>query len=264
MTDYTEIITTAQEAADPKPLDAGTIYAMLRDADVEIVDTDSYGEKPRRVTRRAIVRDAASFLGYLEARNAESLPGFEMWSDVDSRTVTGVLDGHDGWRGDVVVLQLEHSAEWKAWTKLSGHLIDQLAFADFIEDNLSSIADPDGSLLLEIVQSIQGSTKAQWQSADWLDNGARAFQWVEEVDAKAGRKGKLEIPSRFTLALRPFTGSDPFRVVANLRYRINQGILSIGFKLPELDRIIETAFGDVVSTIDSMTVTTILSGRHQD
>ena len=58
-----------------------------------------------------------------------------MWSDVDARTVTGVLDGNDGWRGDVVVLQLEHSAEWKAWTKLSGHLIDQLAFADFIEES---------------------------------------------------------------------------------------------------------------------------------
>lgn len=263
-TEYTEadaVAALAQQAAEPTPLEPGQIYARLRDGEIVIDDTDDYATKPRKVSREAKAADAGSFLAYLDRRHAESRDGLEVWADLDNLTVIAVLDGHDGWRQDRLTLALRRSPEWIAWTERSGKLSSQLAFADFIEDQLSVIADPDGATLLEIVQSMQGSTKVQWQSADWLDNGARAFQWVEEVEAKAGRKGKLEIPSRFTLGLRPFVGSEAFKVVANLRYRIQDGVLSVGFKLPELDRVVEQAFADVVAQIDAGLTVPIFNGR---
>ncbi|MFT4225335.1 DUF2303 family protein [Micropruina sp.] len=263
MPEYTEaesIAVLARATVPPVVLEPGQIYARVNEGEVVVDDTDDYAEKPRRVIRSATVRDADSFLSYVEQRQADR-SGFEVWADVEKLTVTGVLDGHDGWRGDQVRLQLQYSPEWKAWTALSGKLQAQLEFADFVEDQLSAIAEPDGAALLEIIQSMQGTTKVAWQSADWLDNGARAFQWVEEVDAKAGRRGKLEIPSKFTLALRPFVGSDPFKVVANLRYRIEHGLLRVGFKLPELGRVVEQAFDDVLNTVAAGVSVEIIAGQ---
>lgn len=264
MTDTTEastIATIAQQAAKPNKLDPGAIYAVPDDnGGIKVVTTDDYAASPRRVTRSAIARDPATFLAYLDYRGVGGGP-LEVWADLNSRSITGIIDGGAGWRGDRVTLQLEHSAEWLAWSGASGNLSSQAAFSDFLEDQISVIAEPDGAVLLEIVQSIQGSTKATWQSADWLDNGARAFAWVEEVEAKAGRKGKLEIPSRFTLGLRPFTTSEPFRVTANLRYRIDHGNLLIGFKLPELVRVVESAFSDVVNEVSAGLLAPVFIGK---
>ena len=261
-TEAAAIASIAQQAIEPTELDPGLIYAIANgDGGLKVIDTDAYRTEPRRVIRKVTAADAVSFLAYLNGRQVDDGDGLEVWADIDSRTMTAIIDGHEGWCADTAVLQLRHSSEWKAWSDRSGRLVSQLEFADFVEDQLSTIAEPEGSVLLEIVQSMQGSTKVQWQSADWLANGARAFQWVEEVEAKAGRKGKLEIPAQFTLGLRPFVGSDPFRVVANLRYRIEHGQLKIGFKLPELDRIIESAFADVVAAVDEGVTVPIIYGK---
>jgi len=262
MTDFSEIITTAQQAAGALPVEPGKVFAVLDGDTIQFADTDRWAEAPRHVVRNPRVTHPEGFVAYLEQREAhDDAYGVEVWADVERLSVHGILDGNRGWREDRVTLELRPSPEWEAWTARSGKLYDQLTFADFIEDQLSVIADPDGSTLLEIVQSIQGSTKATWQSADWLDNGARSFGWAEEVEGKAGRKGNLVIPSRFTVGLRPFVGSEPFRVVANLRYRIERGGLAIGFKLPELDRIVEQAFNEVVAVISDGVACPVLPGR---
>ena len=253
MTNTTEASTIARLAEDgvlPRVLEPGVVYAVKNElGGVEVINTDEYAPVPRRIVRSATAATADTFTTYLDGR---SLPtgDVEVWADLDKRRVVAILDAKR-WRDDRITLALQHSPEWKAWIEASGNLYRQASFADFLEDQLGTIAEPDGATLLEIVQSIQGSTKATWKSADWLDNGARGFQWVEEVDGKAGRKGTLEIPSRFTLGLRPFLGSPQYKVTAALRYRMEAGGLAVGFKLIEPQRIVETAFAEIVEQIDS-------------
>ena len=80
------------------------------------------------------------------------------------------------------------------------------------------------------------------------------------MEAKAGRTGQLEIPAQFTLALRPFLGADNFEVTANLRYRITDGLLAIGFKLVEPERRLEVAGDELVQQIETETGLTVYRG----
>lgn len=269
-TEVESVAALARSAAKPSELEAGRIYARanadgdikFEDTDLKFEDTDRWAAKPRRVERVPLLTDAASFLRYLDRRGAlGNSAALEVWADLTHLRFTAILDGKDGWRGDRATLELTESPEWAAWTVRSGALRSQLDFADFIEDNLGSIAEPDGAVLLEIVQSMQGRSKVEWKSAEWIANGARSFAWVEEVDAKAGKKGTLEIPAKFTLGLRPFIGSEPFKVTANLRYRITDGTLQIGFKLPDVGRIVEQAFNDVVAAVEAGVPVPVLRGR---
>jgi uncharacterized protein YfdQ (DUF2303 family) len=204
--------------------------------------------------------DADALHGYVNSVNPDGAP-VELWSCVQDRTIVAIMDGGTGWCQHRAELKLQPSPEWLAWSAHSGQLEEQEDFADFLEDHLSNIAAPDGATLLEIVQSMRGTTKATWESTQYLANGQRGLAWVEESETKAGRKGTLEVPSRFTLGLRPFTGSDPFQVEAGLRTRMNAGHLRIGFKLLEPDKILETAFNDVVNQVASLLACDVWNGR---
>lgn len=265
MHDEDSIIRTAQVAAGPRELAPGTIYAVLSsDGGVALIDTDQWEAIPRRVHRTTTVSDPESFLAYLNQRGAYELGGLEVWADQRSLSVVGIIDGGRGWRCDRVELKLTPSPEWEKWTARSGKLESQTNFADFVEDSLSNIAEPDGATLLEIIQSMQGTTKVTWQSAEWINNGARAFQYVEDIEATAGRKGRLEVPARFTLGLRPFVGAAPYRVTVNLRYRIDKGTLLVGFTLPDLSQVVEQSFAEVAEKITQGVTVPVLYGRPGD
>ena len=63
----------------------------------------------------------------------------------------------------------------------------------------------------------------------------------------------------------PLTGEviedPPIRVTANLRYRIDHGNLLIGFKLPELVRVVESAFNDVVNEVSAGLLAPVFIGK---
>ena len=261
--DFRHVIDAARLSVAPVELKPGTVYATLGDdGGIQVVDTDGYAGRPRQFSFTAIVHDIASFVAYLDLRGVIGREDIEVWADRESASVAAVLDPAPGWRADQVLLLLPSSVEWAAWTRASGELFNQADFADFIEDQLSTIVEPDGATLLEIAQTMQGRTSAVWQSASWLANGARSFQWSEETEAKAGVKGTLEIPARFTLALRPYRFSTPTAVSAALRYRVTRGELKIGFKLLQEDQVIEKAFNSVVTDIDGEIAANVMRGKR--
>ena len=261
--DMEAVISAAQLAVEPRELGAGAIYAMVRsDGSVSVVDTMEYADSPARYKRNPQLYDVDSFIAYMmrhccgDDGDDEDRP--EIFADEHAKFVA-ILDPN-GWRTDRVTLALEESPEWETWMKWSGQMMTQAQFADFLEDQLSTIVAPDGATLLEIAQSMEANTKVDWKSAEWLANGQRSFKYDEQVEAKAGRTGQLEIPAQFTLALRPFLGADPFEVKANLRYRINDGELRIGFKLVEPERRLEAAVDEVAAKITEETKLTVLRG----
>lgn len=101
------------------------------------------------------------------------------------------------------------------------------------------------TLDLEIAQSVQGKTKADWKTARRLDNGEVSFAYQEEIQASAGRSGHLEIPATFTLAIAPFYGEQPYEISARLRYRIREGHLSIGYKLDRPHEVLLAVLGGI-------------------
>jgi uncharacterized protein YfdQ (DUF2303 family) len=161
--------------------------------------------------------------------------GTTVWVSEQQQSVVAVLNDHSmdgtGWRDHRADLTLERSDQWKHWTNRDGTLGSQEAFAEHIEDGLAEIVRPDGADLLELAQSFHATTSATFRSARRLSSGEVKIVYDEEVQATAGQAGDLTIPDTFDLAMPVFIGEAPVHVVARLKYRLNQGNLTIGYRL---------------------------------
>ena len=282
------IATLAQNAAAPVEVTDGRLYTTVDAAgNVTIVETPGYTDnhndlraaRPRTVERSVTLLDVPSFVNYL-ARNTDlhvDNPGMtttdigtdhlhsdgslELWADLDGRRILGILDGSDGWRRHQATLKLTTSREWDEWMAIDGKLLDQVKFAEFVEDHLSTIGAPDGGTILDITQTLQATGGSTVRQQHILATGQRAFRYEETVEAKAGVKGDLKVPGELTLVLRPFQGSDPISVPARLRFRVGSQGLSIGVKLSEPHRVLENAFELIVSQVQTASPVLVTYGR---
>lgn len=225
----------ARAAGIPTPIaDAvPSVLVVENHQKVEVVDPEQFAATPRRSKGIYRPADAASFTAYVLTHRDQE--GTTIWIDQGGSRITAVLNDHGedspGWGDHRAELQLQRTPEWMHWLARDGRLVGQEEFAEHIQDGIREIRTPEAAEMLEIAQSFQGKTKADWKQATRLDNGAVGISYTEEIEASAGRKGDLEIPQEIVLAVTPFVGETPFEVVARLRYKIREGNLSIGYKL---------------------------------
>lgn len=140
--------------------------------------------------------------------------------------------------------------DFSAWQTADRDFMDQRKFAEFVEDQSDVFREPGGAEMLEIAQTLKINRKVNWSNHVNLSNNAVNFQFQEDDDAKAGKKGQLRIPEKFTIALPVFKGSNVrYEAEVSLRYRLESGRLLIGFKIKRLDRIFDTAVDEAVKTI---------------
>lgn len=258
------IAALAQQALTAKSVEPGGIYLVATaNGEVETVDLTGpeYTGEVTRKTGRTLVRDAVSFLTYYGKHHDDAT---EVYSDVESLTVTAVLNAHaaDQARfGDHrLTLALRKTKAWDEWTSMDGVLVAQDAFANFLEDHLPNLVEPDAATMLEIAQSIKATTKAEFQSSSRLQSGERKFSFVEDTKASAGAKGDLAIPETFKIAVPPFEGADAYSMTARFKYRIDRGQLALGFKLEQPEERARAAFGDVLAEITAGIDTPVLNG----
>lgn len=278
---------TAQQAILPRNVEEGYYAINDTDGSIQIVETpghknerefkwaEAHADTPTTLVRTVRVSDVASFLHFLAATTTTTPDsGFdvgttprwgagllEVWANLEDGTVTGIVNGGNGWGNQRCILQLEYSREWAQWAKIDGKLLDQEEFAMFIEDHLSNIASPDGALLLEICQTLQGTVGAKFAGRQILKDGSRTVHWEETTEASAGAKGDLKIPDSLILALRPYQGSNPIRIDARFRFRpIPGGGIKIGVKLNEPELVLEQAFSETVNEVDELIPVPVLMG----
>ena len=281
---YGLLTAAAQQAVLPRHLDEG-VYAILNaDGGIEIRETDGYriqrehdwararADTVEFVHRNVTLLNVPSFIDYL-ARNTRDEPkdvgedylyssgGLELWADIDARKVTAILDGMDGLRKHTATLSLKTSREWDEWLKVDGKLFPQVEFAQFIQDHISTIGEPAGALLVDICETLVGSTDVQWKSQQLDRSGQRQFVYEEVVNGQAGAKHDLKIPTELTLVLRPFQGSEQLLIKARFRFRLSGGAVQLGVKLVEPDRVLEDAFDRVVDEVQGQVPVHVNHGR---
>ena len=267
------LTSAAQQAVLPRKLEEGVYGVLNPEGGVDITETPGYtqhreeawlrarSDRPEFVHRSPVLLDVDSFVDYL-ARNttgstaevddpeyAHAAGALELWADLDGRKITAILDGYDGLRQHTATLALKVFREWAEWSHIDGKLFPQVQFAQFIEDHISSIGEPSGGILLDVVQTLTAKTKVDFRSSTMLANGQRQFEFAETIEAKAGAKGTLAIPAELKLVLRPFQGSDPVVVTARFRYQISEGALALGVRLAEPQRVLEEAFDQIVAEV---------------
>lgn len=257
------IVDTATRAAEPHQLEPGKVYAFNTPSGVHKVDLTGpeYRDVPERKTGTTTVRDVGSFTHYY-GKHADN--DSEIYADAERLTVTAVLDAHTEtgprWGGHRLHLDLRESDAWQQWTRSDGTLMSQEKFAEFIEDHLPELIEPDSATMLEIAQSLQATTSVDFQSGHRLQDGQRQLKYVETTQAKAGAKGELTIPEVFTVGLVPFDNSEGYRLTARLRYRISGSELSIGYKLERPKDVQAAAFADVLEQISGDIGVTVMTG----
>lgn len=269
VSEVAEIVEVAQDAVDPAEVAAGQIYIVRDSNGARVVDLTGHPSlpEPSRRTGTSYVDDVASF-GWLFGRSQHA-ERTEVYASRERCNLTAVFNAHSagadgvaGYGDHRLVLQLQHTESWADWYRISGKPCDQKGFAEFIEDHLDDINEPAAAAMLEIVQTLQGTLKVQWQSATVLRDGTRKLAYVESMDATAGGAGELKIPGQIKLGLRVFEGtSDRYEVTGRFRYEMRNGQLSMTVKLDHLDRTRDAALDAVVIEVGALTGATVLWGR---
>jgi uncharacterized protein YfdQ (DUF2303 family) len=209
-------------------------------ARAEVVDMTPYALTPWRPKGTARPQSVEAFIDYVRRHLSDRTT---VWVEPLDGKVVAVLNDHGpegaeefgDWRAELV---LPVTPEWTHWMSRDKRYGTQTEFAEHIEEGIDEIRDPTGAHMLEIAQSMQATVTAEFKSASRLDNGEIAVQWVEDIEARAGRAGDLMIPQEMTLGIAPFYGEQPYELLARIRYRIAQGELRIGYALNRPDVII--------------------------
>jgi uncharacterized protein YfdQ (DUF2303 family) len=264
-TDIQAVIDAAIATTGAVELQPGSIYAFRTPGGVQQIDLyDAHRTTPERKTGTTTVRDTGSFVALWEKHSdADS----EVYADAETLAVTAVLNASgpsadDARYGDHrLTLALRTTQAWREWTKNDGQQMQQEAFAEFLEDHLPDLQQPTGAEMLEIAQSIRGTTKADFASGSRLQSGQRTFQYTEDTKVTAGAKGTLVVPEVFKIGVVPFEGAAGYNLTARLRYRIGRDSgLTLGYKLERPGDILTAAFEDVRTAIGEQISTPILNG----
>lgn len=272
------IVDTATAAAGPQPLDTeGRFFSLVHSTGIRVIDLEAertpFLDRPRRKMGHVTVRDAPSFLAYYGKHHTADT---EMWANIEDQTITAVIDAHgrayndeegaptspgDAGHGDHrATLRLRLTPSWTAWAAKNKLMLKQVDFAEHIEDRLTDIKAPTGAEMLELAQSFQAKRAVTFESSKALSTGQVELEYRETLEAKAGQKGRLSIPSTFDLAIAPFEGSPAYKVTARLRYRINTGDLLLGYTLDRPEDILDAAFSDVLDQVQAGVGTPIMRG----
>lgn len=225
-------------------------------AGYELKSLRGYGD-PEASAGVVAVHSLSSLVEYL-ARFEDGRAA--VFADRVGRVIVGVIDWHaegaddaaPAWARHRAIYSLEHTPEWLAWNGISGRAIAQQAFAEFIEENLPDIIEPDAATVLEVVRNLSGNRKVKFGSSRNLANGDVALQWIEETDAGAGPNQETKVPSELKLRLPVYRGAEratTYEVKAFLRYRIKDGALTFEVKLHRPEKAVDGAFDEVAAEL---------------
>jgi len=212
----------------------------------QLESVEQFKNAPDRIRKSLKVLTPESFIQY-----------FNKFCDDDSmvvlnddiQSVTGLLDYHavsePSWCEHQVKYACPKSREWDTWTRFNKNKFDQLAFAEFIEENIKDFAEPSGGELLEIATKFSVIRTAVFNSCVKLQSGEFEFQFSEQNNSK----GTVTVPEKIAIGIAPFHNGTKYKISARLRYRLREGELKIWYELIEPEKVLEDAFNEVKTVI---------------
>lgn len=225
---------------------AGAVHRVVRFPDEEILPGP---RRPKGVYRPATVDALISVVDRFHDTDRTTV-----WVHPTSGQIVAVFNDNatepgPGWRDHRAQLTLANTPEWVHWHGKDGELMTQQQFAEHVEDGAGEIVEPAAAEMLELAQTFHAHQAAKFRAAVRLQDGVVQLQYDETLDATAGTTGQMQIPSTFKLAVAPFLGEDPYAITARLRYRVNGGSLSIGYKLERPHVVLRDALDSIAARL---------------
>lgn len=212
--------------------------------------------KPERKIGTARAETLASFIELVEHHKQDNSAIFAA-TDWSNPSLTAVIDYHAADAPDNGTHRIHYkfplSEEWRAWLGVNGKAMDQVVFAEFIEDHIADLSTPDLGEKQDF-EKMFGAPVAQPNDIVMLSRGlqvtaeTRVKQVVKlqtgeaqimlEEDHKTAGGEPLVIPGVFILQIAPFFMGETTRIPVRLRYRLINGALKWTFQLYRPDRYI--------------------------
>lgn len=236
-------------------------YVLVPDG-YRVTELESTLPVPTRKRAKVSLTNAQSFIDFVNLHREAST---HLYGDPDKGTFVAVFDDNSecrltGWREHIARFTATESIEWKTWAESNKKPMKQADFAQFIEDNLVDIIEPESAHILEVSRSLQAKKAGNFSSALRLDNGDVQFTYEDKTEASAG-KGQLKVPEKFVIAIPVYQGGPAYKIEARLRYRISEGALMMWYDLLRPHKSKEHALTEINEQIEIGTELQIFAGN---
>lgn len=256
------------------PVDVGGEPFVFLPVDARIESVESMLPVPLRIKRKAELHTEAAFIEYFSqfkggpgTNRMYADPGGLGRDNMIAPSVLCIFDDHNSPDGDPenqptwgdhrALYQCKFSRQWLQWTANDRKKLDQVAFAEWLEDRTADVVSPPGGELLDLCLQLRVHQKVTFGSAATLASGEMSFSYSKENDS-----GTIEIPAMIKLGIPVFHGGPSYEVTARFRYRLQDGgKLTLWYELVEPDKFVEDAFEAVTMAIAEETEMTIMEAK---
>ncbi|NPU91429.1 MAG: DUF2303 family protein [Gammaproteobacteria bacterium] len=170
------------------------------------------------------------------------------------------------WGDHNITLAMDTASEWTRFTNINNKRMDQREFAEFLEDSVTYIVGPGeftGARLLEMAQNINIELKGQLQCVETMAEGLRVLNIKDDSTAHANLGGQiLKFPTGLELALRVFKGSKLYKFPVHLRHRAQKEGLKFWITIPDIERVREEAFTQVIAQVQEACGRVVYRGAY--
>lgn len=217
-------------------------------------------KNPDRINRAVEAQSIDAFIDYFQRFADENSTIFV---DYNKQAVRGFIDYHCSTdrneSGEPTARHCTHTVNYTfkltpeaiRWIEASGKRMTQADFALFIEDGAPEIIVPSAAEMLEVATTLSAKTNVDFKSHMRLDNGQVQFQFNEMVQGMAGAAGSLSIPTKISLGIQLFRGSDRYQIDANFRFRLEKGQIVLWFDLIRPNLVIDDAVSQVRERLEA-------------
>lgn len=211
-------------------------------------DLDDRAPQPRRITEKVRVVTPAGFVKYVRlfGKKDESIVICKppMANDGSAR-FTALLDYHvdrsPSWAGHRCILTLPTTKEWNDWMQHHKKPLDQVEFAQFLEDRIPEIVTPPGAQLVEMARTFEALSDVSFKSVDVARDGSRVLKY-EEIIKEVPRADVMPLPQEITIVVAPYEGTAPQAIRARVRFTLQAGVLRLRYELIRPEDALEDAF----------------------
>ncbi len=246
--------------------------------------TDLYLPKPDRREGTATLETVESFCRYMNRfKNDNSI----VFATEEDPTLRGIVDHHVAGDDPTAARFCKHRAtykfpfsdEWIAWDAANDSEMTQGDFAEFLEDQLLDVIDPDdaGSTAAAFTSKlgIKLATPAQLLDLSKglavrldgtaaqkvnLSTGESALSFKEEHTNEQGEP--LHVPGGFVIGIPVFRGGAAYQLCARLRYRV-RGNVTWTIKMHRGDLVFRHAFEEACDKVAADTELPVLQGSPE-
>ena len=143
----------------------------------------------------------------------------------------------------------------------SHRFLNQSEFSEFLKDNRRLIVHPDGATMLEIAMTLEATTQSRVKGSVRTNAGTH-IEYKEDIDAKAGKDGKIVIPDSIMFRVPIFLGMPDADIDADFKFRKMEGQIFFAYRMLSIEAGIRNVVKNSTEYIKGKTEIPVFNGEY--